>query len=92
MHIDMIGFNESHSNLIDLAGRALGGTAAGLPGATALYRGARLYHCCGGQTTLRSAAASRSLDLDRLVSDLERLARTWRAGAAAARCEVLTAG
>ena len=70
----MMGFSESHSNLADLAERTLGEIAVGLPGATALFRGAKLDYCCGGQTTLRSAAASKSLDLDRLVSDLEQLA------------------
>ena len=69
-----MGLNESHSNLANLAERTLGEIAVGLPGATALFRAAKLDYCCGGQATLRNAAASKSLDLDRLVSDLDCLA------------------
>jgi regulator of cell morphogenesis and NO signaling len=68
--------NESHSNLADFAERTLGEIAVGLPGATALFRTAKLDYCCDGRSTLRNAAASKSLDLDRLVSDLERLAES----------------
>ena len=69
-----MSLNESHLNFADLAERTLGEIAVGLPGATAVFRTAKLGYCCGGQETLRNAAASRSLDLDRLVTDLERLA------------------
>ena len=69
-----MSLNENHVSFQDLAERTLGEIAVGLPGATALFRTAKLDYCCGGRTTLRNAAASKSLDLDRLISDLERLA------------------
>jgi regulator of cell morphogenesis and NO signaling len=69
-----MNLNESHVSFPDLGERTLAEIAVGLPGATALFRTAKLDYCCGGRTTLRNAAASKSLDLDRLVSDLERLA------------------
>ena len=56
------------------AERTLGGIAAELPGATAVFRAAKLDYCCGGRTTLRDAAAARSLSLDDLVGKLEDLA------------------
>ena len=56
------------------AERALGGIAAELPGATAVFRAAKLDYCCGGQTTLRDAAAAKSLSLDDLIGKLEELA------------------
>ena len=39
-----------------------------------MFRAAKLDYCCGGQTTLREAAASKSLDLDKLIAKLETLA------------------
>jgi len=69
-----MSLNENRVSFPDLAERTLGEIAVGLPGATALFRTAKLDYCCGGRTTLSNAAASKSLDLDRLVSDLERLA------------------
>jgi regulator of cell morphogenesis and NO signaling len=59
-----------------LAERTLGEIAVAFPGATALLRDAKLDYCCGGQATLRQAAASKSLDLDDLVSQLGRLAES----------------
>jgi len=53
-----MGLNESHPNLADLAERTLGEIVVGLPGATALFRAAKLDYCCGGQTTLRRRSTS----------------------------------
>ncbi len=50
--------------------RTLGEIAVALPGATALFRAAKLDYCCGGQTRLKDAAVTNALDLDQLVTDL----------------------
>jgi regulator of cell morphogenesis and NO signaling len=70
MHI-----GESLANPIDLAETTLGEIAVKLPGATAVFRAVNLDYCCGGQITLKAAAAAASLDLGRIVADLAKLQR-----------------
>ncbi len=57
----------------DLETRTLGEIAVALPGATAVFRATGLDYCCGGQATLRDAAAADALDLDKLVAELRSL-------------------
>lgn len=61
------------AELDDLKMRTLGEIAVGLPGATAVFRAAGLDYCCGGQVTLREAAAANGLDLDQLIAELRSL-------------------
>lgn len=61
------------AGLDDLETRTLGEIAVALPGATALFRVAKLDYCCGGDMRLNEAAAAHALDLDRLVADLRGL-------------------
>lgn len=68
--------NLTGSQSAPFAERTLGEIAVAVPGATALLRSAKLDYCCGGKATLREAAASKSLDLDDLVSQLGRLAES----------------
>lgn len=59
----------------DLAEATLGEIAVKLAGATAVFRAANLDYCCGGQITLKDAAAAASIDLDEIITDLARLQR-----------------
>ncbi len=56
------------------AGRALGEIAASLPGATAVFRRAKLDFCCGGGVSLATAADRKGLDLAGLEAELDALA------------------
>lgn len=56
-------------------GRSLGQIAVELPGATAVFRRLKLDFCCGGQVSLRQAAADKGLDLQALVQELSALQR-----------------
>lgn len=67
--------DETLANPIDLAEFTLGEIAVKLPGATAVFRATNLDYCCGGQITLKDAAAAAALDLDRIVADLAKLQR-----------------
>ena len=49
-------------NLPETAHRTLGEIARELPGASAVFRRFRLDYCCGGDQTLRDAAAARGID------------------------------
>lgn len=60
-------------NLENLENRTLGEIAVALPGATALFRNMGLDYCCGGQITLKAAAAANSLDLVTIVTQLRGL-------------------
>ena len=71
-----MSLNEIPSIPASLAQRTLGDIAVATPGATALFSASRLDYCCGGQTTLAEAAAAKSIDLDVIVADLERLGST----------------
>ncbi len=57
------------------ADQSLGQIAVELPGATAVFRGLKLDFCCGGQVSLRKAAADKRLDLDALLQELDALER-----------------
>ena len=57
------------------ADQSLSALAVALPGSTALFRQHKLDFCCGGQVSLRDAAAARNLDLaalERALSSLDR--------------------
>ena len=55
------------------AEQAIGQIAVELPGSTAVFRRLKLDFCCGGQISLREAAAQKSLDVDAILAELERL-------------------
>ena len=54
--------------------QTVGRIAATLPGATAIFRGARIDFCCGGDLVLGEAARARGLDLASLEASLHALA------------------
>ena len=68
-----MSLNENASPSIPLPDRTLGEIAVALPGATAVFRAAKLDYCCGGKISLKDAAAAKSLDLDRMLAALGRL-------------------
>jgi len=55
--------------------QAIGQIAVQLPGATAIFRRLKLDFCCGGQISLRQAAADKGLDLDAVLAELATLQR-----------------
>ena len=57
------------------AEQALGQIAVQLPGATAVFRRLKLDFCCGGQVSLRQAAADQGLDLQGVLDELSQLQR-----------------
>jgi regulator of cell morphogenesis and NO signaling len=57
----------------DLANRTLADIATHLPGATAVFRKAKLDFCCGGNIALQAAAAEKDLPLGELVASLSAL-------------------
>lgn len=57
------------------AEQTLGQIAVQLPGATAIFRRLKLDFCCGGQVSLREAAASKGLDLPAVLNELSQLQR-----------------
>jgi regulator of cell morphogenesis and NO signaling len=57
------------------AEQALGQIAVQLPGATAVFRRLKLDFCCGGQISLREAAADKGLNLDAVLGELAQLQR-----------------
>lgn len=57
------------------AEQALGQIAVELPGATAVFRRLKLDFCCGGQVSLRQAAAEKGLDLNAVLAELAQLQR-----------------
>ena len=57
------------------ADQAIGQIAVQLPGATAVFRRLKLDFCCGGQISLRQAAADKSLNLPALMEELGALQR-----------------
>lgn len=56
-----------------LASRSLGEIAAGLPGATAVFRRHKLDFCCGGSERLAQAARQKGLDLAPIEGELAAL-------------------
>jgi regulator of cell morphogenesis and NO signaling len=63
------------TGLVD-AEQAIGQIAVQLPGATAVFRRLKLDFCCGGQISLRQAAANKKLDLVAVMADLAALQRS----------------
>ncbi|CAD5107167.1 iron-sulfur cluster repair protein YtfE [Zestomonas carbonaria] len=66
-----------------LTERTLSDLACSLPGSTRLFHDYKLDFCCGGQSTLRDAAARRGLDAERIAGELLALRpgndeRDWR--------------
>lgn len=60
------------------ARRTLGEIAVSLPGATAVFRRAKLDFCCGGSVSLATAADRKGLDVEALEADLTALASEAR--------------
>ena len=58
------------------ADTALGQIAVALPGATAIFRRLKLDYCCGGQISLRQAAAAKELDPEAILRELNTLQRS----------------
>jgi regulator of cell morphogenesis and NO signaling len=58
----------------DFANRTLADIATTLPGATALFRKAKLDFCCGGKVSLKEAATAKNRDLADLAAQLAALA------------------
>ena len=58
------------------AEQALGQIAVQLPGATAVFRRLKLDFCCGGQVSLRQAAADKGLELPAVLAELAQLQRS----------------
>lgn len=59
----------------DRAEQPIGQIAVALPGSTAVFRRLKLDFCCGGQVSLREAAAGRGVDLAALLQELAALER-----------------
>jgi regulator of cell morphogenesis and NO signaling len=57
-----------------MASRSLGDIAAGLPGATAVFRRHKLDFCCGGSESLEQAARHKGLELTPIEVELAALA------------------
>ena len=68
----------AHPAPVSLADQTLAQMAVALPGATALFRRHKLDFCCGGQISLRDAAAAKGLDLPTLEAALAALERPDR--------------
>ena len=64
----------SQTQTTSFASRHLAEIAAGLPGATAVFRQHKLDFCCGGKVPLAEAAAARNLPLANLEAELAALA------------------
>ena len=56
-----------------LASRSLGEIAAGLPGATAVFRRHKLDFCCGGSASLEQAARQKGIELTPIEVELAAL-------------------
>ena len=64
------------SDTSELAEQSLGSIAVNLPGATAVFRAAKLDFCCHGNVSLRQAAQDKNLDLNAVVAQLAALDHT----------------
>ncbi|MDO9219830.1 MAG: DUF542 domain-containing protein, partial [Thiobacillus sp.] len=58
------------------AEQAIGQIAVELPGATAVFRRLKLDFCCGGQVSLKQAAADKGLDVSAILAELAALQRS----------------
>lgn len=68
---------ETHDATTDLPhlDQAIGQIAVDLPGATAVFRRLKLDFCCGGQISLKQAAADKGLDVHAVLAELMAIAR-----------------
>ena len=64
---------ETLSAASGFAARSVAEIAAGLPGATAVFRRHKLDFCCGGQAPLAEVVAARGLDLAAIEAELAAL-------------------
>ena len=55
------------------ASQSLGSLAVQIPGATAVFRRLKLDFCCGGQQSLDAACASKGLDADAVLGEIQAL-------------------
>lgn len=58
------------------AEQAIGQIAVELPGSTAVFRRLKLDFCCGGQVSLKQAAADKGLDVSAVLAELAALQRS----------------
>lgn len=78
---------------MNLPEQPIGQIACALPGATRVFRQHKLDFCCGGDKTLREAAAKRGIPLDGLLAQLSPLQNSdhseqdWREATPAALIE-----
>src|SRR5574343_231263 len=72
-----------------LANQSLGTLAVQIPGATAVFRRLKLDFCCGGQQSLDSACASKGLDTNAVLSELQALQQREAAPEAPAPSELI---
>jgi regulator of cell morphogenesis and NO signaling len=66
-----------HMHTLD---QALGQLASRIPGATSVFHSHRLDFCCGGQHSLREAAARKGLDANAIAAQLDALQADPQAG------------
>jgi regulator of cell morphogenesis and NO signaling len=71
------------------AEQAIGQIAVQLPGSTAIFRRLKLDFCCGGQVSLREAAAQKSLDVQAVLAELSQLQRSSDVPATASPSELI---
>jgi regulator of cell morphogenesis and NO signaling len=72
-----------------LANQSLGTLAVQIPGATAVFRRLKLDFCCGGQQSLDSACASKGLDTNAVLSEIQALQQREAAPEAPAPSELI---
>ena len=71
------------------ASQNLGSLAVQIPGATAVFRRLKLDFCCGGQQTLDAACASKGLDADAVLGEIQALQQYEAAPEAPAPAELI---
>ena len=71
------------------ASQSLGSLAVQIPGATAVFRRLKLDFCCGGQQTLDAACASKGLDTNAVLSEIQALQQREAAPEAPAPSELI---
>lgn len=71
------------------ASQSLGSLAVQIPGATAVFRRLKLDFCCGGQQTLDAACASKGLDADAVLGEIQALQQYEAAPEAPAPAELI---
>ena len=71
------------------ASQSLGSLAVQIPGATAIFRRLKLDFCCGGQQSLGAACASKGLDADAILGEIQALQQVEAAPQAPAPSELI---